>query len=121
MYRDYETLKVSRERGVTTVAFNRPEVKNATHPKMHQELMRIFPSWPGDLVPPFGGPPCGGHRLTGKAHRKLYGTLPPRAAVSRRQFPLAQRQDLCRADMAPPTPLRTILNQVAISIRSSVG
>lgn len=26
-----------------TVAFNRPEVTNATNPRMHQELVRVFP------------------------------------------------------------------------------
>jgi enoyl-CoA hydratase len=43
MYEDYETLEVVREGKVVTVSFNRPEVKNATNPRMHQELMRIFP------------------------------------------------------------------------------
>lgn len=43
MYDDYEALKVSREGKVVTVAFNRPEVKNATNPRMHQELVRVFP------------------------------------------------------------------------------
>jgi enoyl-CoA hydratase len=43
MYEGYEMLKVVREGGVVTVSFNRPEVKNATNPRMHQELVRIFP------------------------------------------------------------------------------
>ncbi|MDQ8757612.1 enoyl-CoA hydratase-related protein [Sphingosinicella sp. LHD-64] len=43
MYEGYETLKVVRHGGVVTVSFNRPEVKNATNARMHQELMRIFP------------------------------------------------------------------------------
>ncbi len=43
MYEDYEALKVWREGKIVTVAFNRPEVKNATNPRMHQELERIFP------------------------------------------------------------------------------
>ncbi len=43
MYEGYEMLKVLREGGVVTVSFNRPEVKNATNPRMHQELVRIFP------------------------------------------------------------------------------
>lgn len=43
MYEDYETLKVVRSGRVVTVAFNRPEVKNATNPRMHQELVRVFP------------------------------------------------------------------------------
>ena len=41
-YDDYQALKVSREAGVVSVAFNRPEVKNATNPRMHQELVRAF-------------------------------------------------------------------------------
>jgi enoyl-CoA hydratase len=43
VYIGYETLKVQRQGRVVTVAFNRPEVKNATNPRMHQELMRVFP------------------------------------------------------------------------------
>lgn len=43
MYEGYETLKVVRQGGVVTVSFNRPEVKNATNARMHQELMRVFP------------------------------------------------------------------------------
>lgn len=43
MYENYETLKITRDGGVVTVAFNRPEVKNATNTLMHQELERIFP------------------------------------------------------------------------------
>jgi enoyl-CoA hydratase len=43
MYEGYEALKVSREGKIVTVAFNRPEVKNATNPRMHQELVRVFP------------------------------------------------------------------------------
>lgn len=43
MYEDYQTLEVVRDGRVVTVSFNRPEVKNATNPRMHQELVRIFP------------------------------------------------------------------------------
>lgn len=43
MYQGYETLKVVSAGGIVTVSFNRPEVKNATNARMHQELMRIFP------------------------------------------------------------------------------
>lgn len=43
MYEGYETLDVSRSGGIVTVAFNRPEVKNATNMPMHEELVRIFP------------------------------------------------------------------------------
>ena len=43
MYEGYETLKVVREGRIVTVSFNRPEVKNATNPRMHQELVRVFP------------------------------------------------------------------------------
>ena len=48
-YDDYQALKVSRnDAGVVTVAFNRPEVKNATNPRMHQELVRVFREIGGD-------------------------------------------------------------------------
>ncbi len=43
MYDDFETLKVTRDGKILTIAFNRPEVNNATNPVMHQELERIFP------------------------------------------------------------------------------
>lgn len=43
MYEGYETLKVVREGRIVTVSFNRPEVKNATNARMHQELVRVFP------------------------------------------------------------------------------
>lgn len=43
MYDDYETLKVVRDGKVVTVSFNRPEVRNATNTRMHQELVRVFP------------------------------------------------------------------------------
>jgi enoyl-CoA hydratase len=43
VYEGYQTLNVTREGHVVTVAFNRPEVKNATNMLMHQELDRVFP------------------------------------------------------------------------------
>ncbi|WP_157215405.1 enoyl-CoA hydratase/isomerase family protein [Flavisphingomonas formosensis] len=43
MYEGYETLKVVREGKIVTVSFNRPEVKNSTNARMHQELVRVFP------------------------------------------------------------------------------
>lgn len=43
MYNDYQTLKIERSGKILTVMFNRPEVRNATNPLMHQELERIFP------------------------------------------------------------------------------
>jgi len=43
VYEGYETLKVVREGRIVTVSFNRPEVKNATNARMHQELVRVFP------------------------------------------------------------------------------
>jgi enoyl-CoA hydratase len=48
MYENYETLKITRSQRIVTVAFNRPDVKNATNPRMHQELARIFPEIGGD-------------------------------------------------------------------------
>lgn len=43
MYEGYEALKVERSGKIVTVSFNRPEVRNATNPRMHQELERVFP------------------------------------------------------------------------------
>jgi enoyl-CoA hydratase len=42
-YDDYETLKITRKGTVLTVAFNRPELRNATNALMHRELLRVFP------------------------------------------------------------------------------
>jgi enoyl-CoA hydratase len=43
MYQGYETLRVERRAKIVTVTLNRPEVRNATNPLMHQELERVFP------------------------------------------------------------------------------
>jgi enoyl-CoA hydratase len=48
MYEGYETLKIRRQSGIVTVAFNRPEVKNATNSRMHQELIRVWPDIAAD-------------------------------------------------------------------------
>ena len=45
---DYETLKVERNERILTVTLNRPDVLNATNPKMHQELVDIFPKIDAD-------------------------------------------------------------------------
>jgi len=42
VYENYETLEMARDGFILTVSFNRPEVRNATNPRMHQELRRIF-------------------------------------------------------------------------------
>lgn len=42
-YENYETLKITRNGKILTVAFNRPELRNATNPRMHQELLRVWP------------------------------------------------------------------------------
>lgn len=41
-YSHYQFLKVTNDGGVLTVMLNRPEVKNAANPGMHDELSRIF-------------------------------------------------------------------------------
>ena len=43
LYEGYEALKVVRAGRIVTVTFNRPEVRNATNARMHQELARVFP------------------------------------------------------------------------------
>jgi enoyl-CoA hydratase len=42
-YDDYETLKITRQGKILTVAFNRPDLRNATNATMHRELVRVFP------------------------------------------------------------------------------
>jgi len=38
----YETLLVSSEGGITTIAFNRPEKRNAMSPKLHEEMFQLL-------------------------------------------------------------------------------
>lgn len=42
MANEYETLLVSRENGITTVAFNRPEKRNAMSPQLHREMFALL-------------------------------------------------------------------------------
>ena len=42
MAMSYETLLVSREKGITTVAFNRPEKRNAMSPQLHMEMYDLL-------------------------------------------------------------------------------
>lgn len=41
-YASYEMLKISSAERIMTITLNRPEVKNAVNPKLHDELGRIF-------------------------------------------------------------------------------
>jgi enoyl-CoA hydratase len=41
-YDSYQFLKIERADRILTVTLNRPEVKNAANPRMHDELSRIF-------------------------------------------------------------------------------
>src|SRR5581483_10526531 len=38
----YETLLVTREKGITTIAFNRPEKRNAMSPQLHKEMFELL-------------------------------------------------------------------------------
>lgn len=42
MHPAYETLAITQQRRRTTIAFNRPSVRNATNPLMHRELAHAF-------------------------------------------------------------------------------
>jgi feruloyl-CoA hydratase/lyase len=42
MATQYETLLVSSEGGITTIAFNRPEKRNAMSPKLHEEMFQLL-------------------------------------------------------------------------------
>ncbi len=42
MYESYKHIAVSRRGRILTVTLNRPEVRNATNPVLHDELSRIF-------------------------------------------------------------------------------
>ena len=39
---NYETLLVTREKGITTIAFNRPEKRNAMSPQLHMEMYDLL-------------------------------------------------------------------------------
>jgi enoyl-CoA hydratase len=41
-YSAYQYLKIDRADGIMTLTLNRPEVKNAANPGMHDELSRVF-------------------------------------------------------------------------------
>jgi trans-feruloyl-CoA hydratase/vanillin synthase len=42
MATNYETLLVTRDNGVTTIAFNRPEKRNAMSPQLHSEIFELL-------------------------------------------------------------------------------
>ena len=42
MATNYETLLVTKESGITTIAFNRPEKRNAMSPKLHNEMFDLL-------------------------------------------------------------------------------
>ena len=42
MQTDFETLLVQKENGVTTIAFNRPEKRNAMSPQLHREMFQLL-------------------------------------------------------------------------------
>src|ERR671916_997414 len=42
MATNYETLLVTRESGITTIAFNRPEKRNAMSPQLHREMFELL-------------------------------------------------------------------------------
>jgi trans-feruloyl-CoA hydratase/vanillin synthase len=39
---DYQTLLVTREDGITTISFNRPEKRNAMSPQLHREMHQLL-------------------------------------------------------------------------------
>ena len=42
MAESYQTLLVSREAGITTITFNRPEKRNAMSPQLHREMYQLL-------------------------------------------------------------------------------
>jgi feruloyl-CoA hydratase/lyase len=42
MSMNYETLLVTKESGITTIAFNRPEKRNAMSPQLHREMFDLL-------------------------------------------------------------------------------
>ena len=42
MATNYETLLVTKESGITTITFNRPEKRNAMSPQLHREMFDLL-------------------------------------------------------------------------------
>jgi trans-feruloyl-CoA hydratase/vanillin synthase len=42
MAENYQTLLVSKEAGITTIMFNRPEKRNAMSPQLHREMYQVL-------------------------------------------------------------------------------
>ena len=42
MATNYQTLLVTKENGITTIAFNRPEKRNAMSPQLHNEMFDLL-------------------------------------------------------------------------------
>src|SRR4026207_1265790 len=42
MTTNYQTLLVTKEGGITTIAFNRPEKRNAMSPQLHSEMFDLL-------------------------------------------------------------------------------
>ena len=42
MATNYETVLVTKENGITTIAFNRPEKRNAMSPQLHNEMFDLL-------------------------------------------------------------------------------
>ena len=42
MATNYETLLFTRNGGITTIAFNRPEKRNAMSPQLHREMFELL-------------------------------------------------------------------------------
>ena len=42
MATNYETLLLTKEGGITTITFNRPEKRNAMSPQLHREMFELL-------------------------------------------------------------------------------
>jgi len=42
MAENYQTLLVTKEAGITTIMFNRPEKRNAMSPQLHREMFQLL-------------------------------------------------------------------------------
>ena len=51
----YETVRVERTDGVTTITFDRPEKKNAMNPLLHREMFDVVSAAKEDALDPEGG------------------------------------------------------------------
>ncbi|MBW8785682.1 MAG: enoyl-CoA hydratase/isomerase family protein [Novosphingobium sp.] len=119
MYDNYETLKIERAGKILTVTINRPEVKNATNPMMHGELVRIWPEIgrdPDAHVVVFTG--AGDSFSAGGDIKAIHGSLPDHEAWV---FSILEARDILYGIVDLDRPVIAKVNGNAIGLGASLA